>query len=41
MGEPTAIFLFCERDSLFEEVATLTVESISVDEDVNKTIKAS
>lgn len=29
-----------ERDSLFEEVATLTVESISVDEDVTKTINA-
>jgi shikimate kinase len=29
-----------ERDSLFEEVATLTIESISVDEDVNKAIKA-
>lgn len=29
-----------ERDSLFEEVATLTIESISVDDDVNKTIKA-
>lgn len=29
-----------ERDSLFEEVATLTIDSISVDEDVNKTVKA-
>jgi shikimate kinase len=29
-----------ERDSLFEEVAMLTIESISVDEDVNKIIKA-
>lgn len=29
-----------ERDSLFEEVATLTIESISVEEDVNKIIKA-
>lgn len=28
-----------ERDSLFEEVATLTIESISVEEDVNKIIK--
>jgi shikimate kinase len=27
-----------ERDSLFEEVATLTMDSISVDEDVNKII---
>ena len=29
-----------ERDSLFEEVATLTIESISVEEDVNKIIKS-
>ena len=29
-----------ERDRFFEEVATLTIESISVDEDVNKIIKA-
>ena len=29
-----------ERDSLFEEVATLTIESISIEEDVNKIIKA-
>ena len=29
-----------ERDSLFEEVATLTIEPKSVDEDVNKVIKA-
>ena len=29
-----------ERDSLFEEVATLTIESISVDIDVNKIMKA-
>ena len=29
-----------ERDSLFEEVATLTVESISVEDDVNKIIKS-
>lgn len=29
-----------ERDSLFEEVATLTIESTSVAEDVNKIIKA-
>lgn len=28
-----------DRDSLYEEVATLTVESISVEEDVNKIIK--
>ena len=28
-----------ERDSLFEKVATLTIESISVEEDVNKIIK--
>ncbi|CAL7961402.1 putative Shikimate kinase [Gammaproteobacteria bacterium] len=28
-----------ERDSLFEEVATLTIESISIEEDVNKIIK--
>jgi shikimate kinase len=28
-----------ERDSLFDEVATLTIESISVEEDVNKIIK--
>lgn len=28
-----------ERDRLFEEVATLTIESISVEEDVNKAIK--
>jgi shikimate kinase len=29
-----------ERDSLFEEVATLTIESVSVEGDVNKIIKA-
>ena len=29
-----------ERDSLFEEVATLTIESISVEDDVNKIINA-
>ena len=29
-----------ERDSLFEEVATLTLESTGVDKDVNKVIKA-
>ncbi len=29
-----------ERDHLFEEVATLTIDSISVEEDVNKIIKA-
>ena len=29
-----------ERDSLFEEVATLTIEPISVEEDVSKIIKA-
>lgn len=29
-----------ERDSLFEEVATLTIESISTEEDVTKIIKA-
>lgn len=29
-----------ERDHLFEEVATLTLDSISVEEDVNKIIKA-
>ncbi len=29
-----------ERDSFYEEVATLTVESISVEQDVNKIIKA-
>jgi len=29
-----------ERDRLFEEVATLTIESISVEEDVKKIIKA-
>jgi shikimate kinase len=29
-----------ERDSLFEEVATLTVDSISVEVDVNKIIKS-
>ena len=29
-----------ERDSSFEEVATLIIESISVEEDVNKVIKA-
>ncbi len=29
-----------ERDSLFEEVATLTIESISTEEDVRKIIKA-
>ena len=28
-----------ERDGLFEEVATLTIESISVEEDVNKIIQ--
>ncbi|HAT6309886.1 TPA: hypothetical protein JAJ32_001469 [Legionella pneumophila] len=28
-----------ERDSLFEEVATLTIESISVDDDVKKIMK--
>jgi len=28
-----------ERDSLFEEVTTLTIESISVEEDVNKIIQ--
>lgn len=28
-----------ERDSLYEEVATLTIESISLEEDVNKIIK--
>jgi shikimate kinase len=28
-----------DRDSLYEEVATLTIESISVEEDVNKIIK--
>lgn len=32
--------LHFERDSLFEEVATLTIESISVEEDVNKIMKA-
>ena len=29
-----------DRDSLFEEVATLTIESISIEKDVNKIIKA-
>ncbi|KTD35178.1 shikimate kinase I [Legionella nautarum] len=29
-----------ERDSLFEEVATLTIDSVSVDEDVAKIIEA-
>ena len=29
-----------ERDRLFEEVAKLTIESISIEEDVNKIIKA-
>lgn len=29
-----------ERDSLFEEVATLIVESTAIEEDVNKVIKA-
>lgn len=29
-----------ERDNLFEEVATLTIDSVSVDEDVNKIVKA-
>ena len=29
-----------ERDSLFEEVATLTIDSVSVEGDVNKIIKA-
>ena len=29
-----------ERDSLFEEVATLTIESVSVEEDVDRIIKA-
>jgi shikimate kinase len=29
-----------ERDHLFEKVATLTIDSISVEEDVNKIIKA-
>lgn len=29
-----------ERDHLLEEVATITIESVSVDEDVNKIIKA-
>ena len=28
-----------ERDHLFEEVATLTIDSISIEEDVNKVIK--
>lgn len=28
-----------ERDHFFEEVATLTIDSLSVDDDVNKTIK--
>ena len=28
-----------ERDSLFEEIATVTIESISIEEDVNKIIK--
>lgn len=29
-----------ERDSLFEEVATLTIDSVSVEDDVNKITKA-
>ncbi len=29
-----------ERDSLYEEVATLTIESVSVEEDVIKIIEA-
>ncbi len=29
-----------ERDHLFEEVATLTIDSVSVDDDVNKIMKA-
>ena len=29
-----------ERDHLFEEVATLTIESVSVEEDMNKIMKA-
>jgi shikimate kinase len=29
-----------ERDSLFEEVATLAIESTSIEENVNKIIKA-
>ena len=29
-----------ERDNFFEEVATLTIDSIDVDEDVNKIISA-
>ena len=29
-----------ERDSLFEDVATLTIESISAEEDINKTMRA-
>ena len=29
-----------ERDSLFEEVATLSIDSTSIDEDINKIIKA-
>lgn len=29
-----------ERDSLYEEVATLTIESISIEEDVHRIIKA-
>src|ERR1700686_2081335 len=29
-----------ERDSLFEEVATLTIESVATEEDVNKIIKS-
>lgn len=32
--------LHLERDSLFEEVATLTVESISLEKDMDKIIKA-
>lgn len=32
--------LHLERDSFFEEVATLTIESISIEEDVNKIIIA-
>ena len=29
-----------ERDNLFAEIATLTIESVSIEEDVNKVIKA-
>lgn len=32
--------LHLERDNLFEEVATLTIDSISVEKDVNKIIKS-